>query len=491
MPKLIVTSRLVSLWTHSLLLIIIGLAVDIRPTSAQETTNPNGSAQSSCPPATAPATKVTHVYKEVDINPQATPTVGNGTTSQNVLEVADVQLGDVITVEVQNLTTLLSEAACTNQQVVLYLDERPLKDITAYPPTDPTQPLLRFLLERTESSRDVWTYVLGAPTWSPRVTKVSIGMADKFAVASTATINLKVLPHKWFAFWCILFLLILTTFGILAWKSDVLRDTVAAPGGSERRPFSLARTQAAWWFFLILASYLLIGIITGDFNTTITGTVLGLLGISAGTVVGSAIIDASKSSSEDPQQQVSSARTVQSQLSQLETEIQTLKADAQTLNMNIQDLEGDIRTHEADIQRLNETLRQNSDDATTKQALNTKQTELNTKQTELNTKQTELNAKRIDLAVKQDEKATKLSRLKKLNNHSENFLMDILSDAHGVSFHRFQIAAWTFVLGIIFAYQVYEVLAMPTFDASLLALLGISSGTYLGLKIPEDQGKGG
>ena len=31
-----------------------------------------------------------------------------------------------------------------------------------------------------------------------------------------------------------------------------------------------------------------------------------------------------------------------------------------------------------------------------------------------------------------------------------------------------------------------ETLAMPTFDSSLLALLGISAGTYLGLKIPED-----
>jgi hypothetical protein len=63
--------------------------------------------------------------------------------------------------------------------------------------------------------------------------------------------------------------------------------------------------------------------------------------------------------------------------------------------------------------------------------------------------------------------------------------VDILSDANGVSFHRFQVAAWTLVLGIIFVIQVYKVLAMPNFDGSLLALLGISAGTYLGLKIPE------
>ena len=70
-----------------------------------------------------------------------------------------------------------------------------------------------------------------------------------------------------------------------------------------------------------------------------------------------------------------------------------------------------------------------------------------------------------------------------------SWLTDILSDADGVSFHRFQNAGWTLVLGIIFVAQVYEVLAMPKFDNTLLALMGISAGTYLGLKIPEPQGK--
>ena len=46
--------------------------------------------------------------------------------------------------------------------------------------------------------------------------------------------------------------------------------------------------------------------------------------------------------------------------------------------------------------------------------------------------------------------------------------------------------AWTVVLGIIFAGNVYRDLAMPDFSTTLLALMGISAGTYLGLKIPED-----
>jgi hypothetical protein len=46
---------------------------------------------------------------------------------------------------------------------------------------------------------------------------------------------------------------------------------------------------------------------------------------------------------------------------------------------------------------------------------------------------------------------------------------------------------WTLVLGILFIYSVWYRLSMPEFSATLLALLGISSGTYLGFKIPENQ----
>jgi hypothetical protein len=40
----------------------------------------------------------------------------------------------------------------------------------------------------------------------------------------------------------------------------------------------------------------------------------------------------------------------------------------------------------------------------------------------------------------------------------------------------------------MFLIHVATRLTMPEFDASLLTLLGISAGTYVGLKIPEDQG---
>ena len=61
----------------------------------------------------------------------------------------------------------------------------------------------------------------------------------------------------------------------------------------------------------------------------------------------------------------------------------------------------------------------------------------------------------------------------------------LLSDERGVSFHRFQMLAWALILGVMFLIEVLARLGMPVLDPTLLGLLGISSGTYLGLKIPR------
>lgn len=71
---------------------------------------------------------------------------------------------------------------------------------------------------------------------------------------------------------------------------------------------------------------------------------------------------------------------------------------------------------------------------------------------------------------------------------SEGFLRDILNDpSGGVSFHRFQMFVWTIVLGLLFLFSVWRRLSMPDFGSTLLALQGISAGTYLGFKIPEGK----
>lgn len=56
---------------------------------------------------------------------------------------------------------------------------------------------------------------------------------------------------------------------------------------------------------------------------------------------------------------------------------------------------------------------------------------------------------------------------------SRGFLDDLLTDANGYSFHRFQIFVWTIVLAILFIRSVYESLSMPEFGETFLALMGI------------------
>jgi len=64
---------------------------------------------------------------------------------------------------------------------------------------------------------------------------------------------------------------------------------------------------------------------------------------------------------------------------------------------------------------------------------------------------------------------------------------DIISDGDGVSFQRFQVVLWTLILGAVFAFNVANTCSMPEFENTLLVLMGISNGLYLGFKIPETK----
>jgi hypothetical protein len=244
-------------------------------------------------------------------------------------------------------------------------------------------------------------------------------------------------------------LALLAIFAGLAINSGLLRDsppppdTVKVTGDQldwtqpppEAGPYSLARTQAAWWLFIILAAYILIGLVTGNFATSINSTALTLLGIGAATAVGGVVISQSKK--EDQQAR---ARTLLRRITDLQ-ELGTLKAAASpTLVQASRHAELSQAYPEAAraaAAGLDAYIRRNA----------------------------------VDYAV-----AT--------NQGSRGFLLDILSDADGVSVH--QLFAWTIIiLGVVFVSGVLREVAMPVFSATLLGLMGLSAGTYLGLKIPE------
>lgn len=70
---------------------------------------------------------------------------------------------------------------------------------------------------------------------------------------------------------------------------------------------------------------------------------------------------------------------------------------------------------------------------------------------------------------------------------SEGFWKDITTSADGAGLHRLQLMVWTLALAVVFLMNVKRTLAMPDFDATLLGLMGIASGTYVGLKVPENK----
>ncbi len=82
------------------------------------------------------------------------------------------------------------------------------------------------------------------------------------------------------------------------------------------------------------------------------------------------------------------------------------------------------------------------------------------------------------------------------NDESEGLMLDILSDANGVSIHRFQSVVFNIIFGIMFIVKVYNnvhssnvCISMPDFNSMDLGLLGLSSAAYAALKIGENTTK--
>jgi hypothetical protein len=108
---------------------------------------------------------------------------------------------------------------------------------------------------------------------------------------------------------------------------------------------------------------------------------------------------------------------------------------------------------------------------------------------------TDLMAQNVSLAAGQPDpqrQADIKAKLAQVNaqlqtSPTDGLINDLLSDATGISFHRFQMVVWTIILGIVFVVRVKGDLVMPDFSATLLGLMGISSGTYIGFKFPEQK----
>jgi hypothetical protein len=285
---------------------------------------------------------------------------------------------------------------------------------------------LHFHLQITPQNKETWVDLLGAAKGLGVPVTFRVGL-EKQAPFDTVFDNgnplqLVIVDRFYGIVALVVVLVMLVVFVRLARTTNLIREPAARTDHGALRPYSLGRTQMAFWFMLVCSSYIVIWLITGALDT-ITASLLGLMGISAGTALGEAMIDADRMDTKADQ-------------------LITLTARKQAIAQGL--AETQAQPSAADPVRLEEGR----------------------------TRQLEIGQQLGKLTPS-------------ASARSRGFIRDILSGGTDYSLHRFQIAVWTIVLGIIFLSSVYNNLTMPEFSATLLGLMGISSGTYIGFKYPE------
>lgn len=280
-------------------------------------------------------------------------------------------LDDLVSLHIQNFNTLMQQVDGNCTAIVLFINGMAIKGLKPES-CDSVNGHIRYRMERTADSDAAWHELLGHPMGFTRPVSLSVGKDAQFSVGSSVSeFELEVIPRVPFYMYILLLVAALLVMIYLCKHTSLVRNNV--PGvAQEQRPFSLALSQMAFWFFLVVAAYVFIWMINDELDT-ITESVLGLIGIGSATAIGAVMIDQNKKS-----------------------------LDAATTT-------------------------------------------------------------------------------------TRGFIRDVTSDDTGnVSLHRFQMLVWTLVLGVIFIVSVYNNLEMPEFSSTLLGLMGISSGTYLGFKVPEN-----
>ena len=353
----------------------------------------------------------------------------------------NLELDDIIRVHVDNL----AQWAATNDpsKLVPYLNGRGIHG--NYPEEiNASDNEVYFHLEILPENKMAWIDLLGAPEGRRKPVSFSVGLETESPFASVFDkdnpVTLTVISP---VYGVVAAAVVFSTLIFLVWlarTTSLIRERGDAPVPGKLSPYNLGRTQMAFWFFLALASYLTIWLITGALDT-ITPSLLGLLGISAGTALGEALIDSGKITTRDEQ-------------------LRSLTSERQSLAQSMPELQSQMASVSEHAMTPDESISRDS----------------------LN-KQLQANRARmgeIDQQVHTLEPSATAGV-------SKGFLRDILSDSSGYSFHRFQIFAWTIVLGIMFVSSVYNNLSMPEFSPTLLGLMGLSSGTYIGFKFPEQK----
>jgi hypothetical protein len=240
------------------------------------------------------------------------------------------------------------------------------------------------------------------------------------------------------------FVVILGSLGFFAASTDILRDPCRRRAEGVE-PVSLARTQMAFWFVVIAFAFAFLWVTTGNIDT-INGTCLTLLAIGTTTALTSLAIQGTRSDRKD-----------------LATVLQ--KTPHEMLRMRPTEIKEAIAQRKQELDTADATTTMTPDEVAEAKAI------LKRHETEIEC----LEKKRPKWLPR---------RIYFWRYRLRTVFEDLLTEEAGTyDFHRFQMLAWTLVLGAVFVAKVFTDRTMPQFDSNLLLLMGISSGAYLGFKM--------
>jgi hypothetical protein len=340
----------------------------------------------------------------------------------------------------------------------------------------PGRSWLEFTLKRDAAnklSRADWDPVLRTPGISPKM-DLAVGIYDgnrntAHVMAPTVGANMadpqlefhlrRIAWDGWTVVGLILLIGAIIGFLYLLLRSGIVRDTTCAVREDGLPPLSLGRCQMAFWFFLVICAFYFLWLITGRGDTdTVNSTILILIGISAGTGLGSAILSKNEAETDAAKQQAeadAAGGVAPAVVAPAPNPTPPPPTPTPLEPKEIVVYPDKIKAAKAALAQAKE-------------------------------------AKNIDQVTAQTIEVTKWKRALKhwrARNRGQ-LLKDLLSEEDAsagqgrvITFHRFQIVGWTLILGVVFVSEVLSKLAMPVFDATLLTLMGISSGTYLGFKV--------
>ncbi|MDB5409027.1 MAG: hypothetical protein JWL84_3939 [Rhodospirillales bacterium] len=301
---------------------------------------------------------------------------------------------------------------------------------------------LVFRLSRDSDNAAAWNPVLGSPSFEPRTIAAGLSLdnlpASPLIARKDGTLpilKLALIPTGWLFAAIGAVLLVLAVVWAAASKTTILKDSLLPQLPPREQPFSLGRSQMAFWFTVIFAVYVFLFVLLWDYNTLTTQSLV-LMGLSGATAIFAVAIDASK-----------------------ETPIGAANDKLRAIGLNTYDDVLRLRQQIADLQA------------------------------ELTAVPAPTPSRILVLQTQIADLQNKLRAWRDITRPfvSTGWYRDLTTDVNGPALHRLQMVVWTVTLGVVLLIEVYRNLSLPEFSATLLGVMGITSAGYLGFKYPEKQ----